>query len=85
LLHVSPSSPFSPLRQPRITAAQLLRALHRAGFNEIRRSGSHIRLRSPGGHAVTVPFHAGEILKPKTLRTILLESGLTTDELRELL
>jgi predicted RNA binding protein YcfA (HicA-like mRNA interferase family) len=59
--------------------------LHRAGFREVRRSGSHIRVRSAGGNAVTVPFHAGDILKPKTLQSILLEADLTVDELRELL
>jgi len=32
-----------------------------------------------------VPFHAGDILKPKTLQSILLEADLTVDELRELL
>jgi len=67
-----------------LTAAEVLRALHRAGFREVRRSGSHIRLRSADGlRAVTVPYHSGTILKPKTLRAIAAAAGLGIDELRD--
>jgi predicted RNA binding protein YcfA (HicA-like mRNA interferase family) len=77
---------FSPLRQPRVTAGELLRALRRAGFREIRTSGSHIRLRSRDSQfSVTVPGHTGVILKPKTLHAILEQAGLTVDQFRELL
>jgi predicted RNA binding protein YcfA (HicA-like mRNA interferase family) len=34
---------------------------------------------------VQVPRHAGVILKPKTLRSILNQAGLTLDEFRRLL
>ncbi|MBV9440653.1 MAG: type II toxin-antitoxin system HicA family toxin [Candidatus Eremiobacteraeota bacterium] len=81
-----PDSSFSLLRQPRITAGELLRALRRAGFYEVRHSGSHIRLRSSDeSRAVTVPYHSGQILKPKTLESILSEAGMTVDQLRDLL
>lgn len=77
---------FSPLRQPRISAGEILGVLRRSGFREVRRSGSHIRLRSANGsRAVTVPYHSGQILKPKTLQAILDEAGMTVDELRDLL
>jgi predicted RNA binding protein YcfA (HicA-like mRNA interferase family) len=77
---------FSPLRQPRVTAGELLRALHRAGFREIRTSGSHIRLRSRNSQfCVTVPAHSGVTLKPKTLQAILEQAGLTVDQFREFL
>ncbi|MDB5070368.1 MAG: putative periplasmic or secreted lipoprotein [Candidatus Eremiobacteraeota bacterium] len=77
---------FSPLRQPRITAGQILAVLRRSGFHEVRHSGSHIRLRSANGsRAVTVPYHSGQILKPKTLEAILDEAGMTVDQLRDLL
>jgi predicted RNA binding protein YcfA (HicA-like mRNA interferase family) len=77
---------FSPLRQPHITAEQLLRALRRAGFRELRQSGSHIRLRSENGrHSVTVPNHSGQTLKPKTLEAILSQAGMTVERLRDLL
>jgi predicted RNA binding protein YcfA (HicA-like mRNA interferase family) len=64
----------------------LLKALTRAGFREVRRSGSHIRLqRADGSHGVTVPYHAAVIIKPKTLKAILLYAGLTVTQLIELL
>jgi len=34
---------------------------------------------------VTVPVHAGEILYPKTLLSILEQAGLSVEEFRELL
>ncbi len=71
---------------PRITAAQLLRALRRDGWEQVRQSGSHVALRHPTKRGqVTVPKHASIILKPKTLESILEQAGLSKDELRELL
>jgi predicted RNA binding protein YcfA (HicA-like mRNA interferase family) len=73
-------------RQPRITAAQLLRALRRDGWEVDRQRGGHAQLAhstKPG--LVTVPHHVGEILKPKTLATILEQAGLSVDDLRKLL
>jgi predicted RNA binding protein YcfA (HicA-like mRNA interferase family) len=34
---------------------------------------------------VTVPVHAGEILYPKTLLSIIDQAGMTVDEFRDLL
>ena len=57
-------------RQPRITAAQLLRALRRDGWEIDRQRGGHAQLAHPTKLGlVTVPQHPGEILKPKTLAT----------------
>jgi predicted RNA binding protein YcfA (HicA-like mRNA interferase family) len=73
-------------RQPRITAAQLLRALTRDGWDQHHQTGSHLYLKhqtKPG--MVTVARHAGVIIKPKTLAAILEQAGLTTDQLRNLL
>jgi predicted RNA binding protein YcfA (HicA-like mRNA interferase family) len=73
-------------RQPRITAAQLLRALRRDGWDHHHQTGSHLYLKhetKPG--MVTVARHAGVIIKPKTLAAILEQAGLTTDQLRDLL
>lgn len=71
---------------PRITAAELLRALKRDGWHQVRQSGSHVTLVHPvkQGH-VTVPKHVSVTLKLKTLSSILEQAGLTIDELRELL
>ena len=73
-------------RLPRITAVELLRALRRDGWQQVRQSGSHISLKHPIKRGtVTVPKHAHVILKLKTLETILEQAELTADALRELL
>ncbi len=73
-------------RLPRITAVELLRALRRDGWEQVRQSGSHVALRHPTKRGqVTVPKHASTILKPKTLESILEQAELTKDDLRELL
>ena len=73
-------------RQPRVTAAELLRALRRDGWLEQRQSGSHVLLRHPTKPGrVIVPRHAGKIIKPGTLVSILDAASLTVDELRALL
>jgi predicted RNA binding protein YcfA (HicA-like mRNA interferase family) len=74
-------------RLPRATAAEALRALKRAGWRELRQSGSHAQLGHPDwlGRRVTIAMHAGAILHPKTLRTILEQAGLTVSQFTELL
>jgi predicted RNA binding protein YcfA (HicA-like mRNA interferase family) len=73
-------------RLPRITGEAALRALRAAGWQEVRRRGSHIILHHadrPG--RVTIPVHAGVTLKPKTLLSILDQAGVSVDELVNLL
>ncbi len=68
-----------------MTGKELLAALRRAGFDVVRIAGSHYHLYKPGADLVTIPVHAGEIIKPKTLKSILDQAGMTMDELRTLL
>ena len=71
---------------PRITAMELLRALKRDGWEQVRQSGSHVILKhADKGRHVTVPKHATVTIKPKTLETILKQAELTANQLRELL
>ena len=73
-------------RLPRITAAELLKALRRDGWFETRQKGSHLMLRhatKPG--LVVLAMHRGEGLPPGTVAQILRDADLTIDELRELL
>lgn len=70
-------------RLPRVTAAEAIRALERAGFSLARQSGAHRIYKNREGQRVTVSYHAGKILHPKVLRSILRDSGLTMDEFRE--
>jgi predicted RNA binding protein YcfA (HicA-like mRNA interferase family) len=69
-------------RAPRVTGDEVVRILLRAGWIESRRAGSHVILRGPGQppERVTVPVHAGRILKPKTFASILKQAGLTIEE-----
>lgn len=73
-------------RQPRVSGKDVLAALHRAGFKELYIEGSHHYLERPdNGSLVTVPVHTNKILKPKTLKSILNQAGLSVDQLIELL
>ena len=73
-------------REPRVTASELVRALERDGWREIRRRGSHVILAHPTkpGRAV-VPWHAGQMIALGTLRVILKAAGLDDEDLRRLL
>jgi predicted RNA binding protein YcfA (HicA-like mRNA interferase family) len=75
-----------PTRLPRVTANELIRALRRAGWFRDHQTGAHLFLRYDDRlGTVVVSRHAGKIIKPKTLQSILDTAGLTGDELKELL
>ena len=65
-------------RLPRITGKQAVSALTRMGFVTIQIRGSHVHLHRLGMEGiVTVPVHSGEILAPKTLKSILRQAGIS--------
>ena len=71
---------------PAVSGRQLLRALQRTGFVVLRQKGSHVSLEkrtSDGYWRTIVPMHRE--IRPGTLSDILNQSGLTKDQLRELL
>ena len=72
-------------RLPQITAADVVRALKKAGWEEIRQQGSHLRLRHEG-HAedLTISLHRGDMPKG-TLNAIIKRASLSQAEFRELL
>jgi predicted RNA binding protein YcfA (HicA-like mRNA interferase family) len=71
---------------PRITAAQLRRALRRDGWIIVRQSGSHAIMRHPKKSGrVILPIHATVTIKLKTLETILEQAELTVEALQDLL
>jgi len=74
-------------RAPRVTAADVIAALKRAGFEVIRERGSHKFLVYPDDHSrwATVADHGKQILSPMVLHSILKTTGLTVEELIELL
>lgn len=74
-------------RLPRITAVELVRALKRAGWQELRQTGSHLHLTHSDrtGVVLTVAVHAGRIVPLGTLRAILSQAELSAEQLRRLL
>ena len=58
-------------RLPRVTGADIVRALEREGFTVLRRKGSHAYLRHLDGRSTVVPLHAGETLGPGLVSKIL--------------
>ena len=74
------------MKLPRITGERAIKALKKAGFEEVGVRGSHHYLHHAGrGAIVTIPVHARKTLAPKTLQTILFQAGLSVDEFRTLL
>lgn len=71
---------------PAVSGRELVRALQRAGFVLLRQKGSHVSMekRSADGYWRTVvPLHRE--IRPGTLSDILNQSGLTKEELADLL
>ena len=72
-----------PSDLPRVSGADVVRALERAGFVFRSQRGSHRKLRHADGRTVIVPMHRE--LAPGTLRSILRQAGLSVEQLRDLL
>lgn len=71
-------------RAPRVTATELLRALHLDGWYDQRQKGGHLHLKHPTKPGrVTLPVHPGPV-PPGTLASILDQASLTAVEWRHL-
>lgn len=68
---------------PRVSASEIIKVLEKCGFVMTRQSGSHKIYKNSEGKRATVPFHAGKILHPKVLKSILNEADLTVEELKK--
>jgi predicted RNA binding protein YcfA (HicA-like mRNA interferase family) len=66
---------------PRVTGRDVVAALGRLGFEEIRVRGSHHLLRHPDGRTTVVPVHRGETIGPGLLGKILRDCGIARDQL----
>ncbi|MFT5036621.1 MAG: putative RNA binding protein YcfA (HicA-like mRNA interferase family) [Candidatus Azotimanducaceae bacterium] len=74
-----------PRNLPRITAKELISVLETEGFSLLRQRGSHCRYADNEGRKTTVPIHGNRKLHPKTLKSVLRETGITVERLNELL
>jgi len=66
-------------------SADAIKVLESTGFSFSRQSGSHKIYKNKAGKRVTVPYHSGKILHPKTLSSILRDADLTAEKFKELL
>jgi len=72
-------------RLQRVYGKEVVAALNRGSFTFIYVEGSHHYYLSPTGNLITIPVHGKKILKPKTLKSILEQAGLTIEQLIDLL
>ena len=70
---------------PKITAKEIIAVLVKLGFYLARQSGSHKIYKNTEGKRVTVPFHAGKILHPKVLKSIIKDANINEGQLKEML
>ena len=68
---------------PVVSGAEAVRALSKAGFTQVGQRGSHVKLRHDDGRTVIVPMHSE--LARGTLRSILRQAGLSSDDFVALL
>jgi predicted RNA binding protein YcfA (HicA-like mRNA interferase family) len=68
---------------PVVKPERVIKALKKIDFVEVRQKGSHIQLKR-GNLLVTVPFHSKD-LNPTTLKSILRQAKITTEELLKIL
>ena len=64
-------------RMPRVTGAEILRALRSLGWIVAAQHGSHVQLKHPDRPGrVTIPNHAGKTIGPRLLASTLAQAGL---------
>ena len=69
---------------PRITAAELLRALRLDGWAPLRQSGSHVQLGHPSKPGrVTISGKSSDDLAPGTLNSIFKQAGFMGQDMKE--
>ena len=71
---------------PVVTAKEVARVAGRLGFSFHHQKGSHaVYYRQRDEARVVIPMHAGKDIKPKTLKGIMDDMGITIEEFRKLL
>jgi predicted RNA binding protein YcfA (HicA-like mRNA interferase family) len=68
--------PRLPVLKPR----EVVRALERLGFVDVRQRGAHRQFRHPDGRGTTVPFHSGRDISPPLLRQIIKDIDVSPEE-----
>jgi len=73
-------------RLPVLTSRDVIKVAKKLGFQFDRQSGSHaVYIHPEKKFRVVIPIHPGKDIKPKTLKGIIDDMGVTIDEFKELL
>lgn len=70
---------------PSLTGKQVISALQKAGFEVLRRRGSHVYLSHCDGRCTVVPVHPGEEIGPGLMSKILRDVEMSREEFISLL
>jgi predicted RNA binding protein YcfA (HicA-like mRNA interferase family) len=68
-----------------VAGKALIKALKRAGFEEIRIKGSHHFLKHPDGRCTVIPVHSGETIGKGLMSQILKDCEISREDLQRLL
>ena len=69
------------MKLPILTGKELIKILHKMGFESLRQEGSHVFLKHPDGRATVVPVHSGEEIDRGLLNKIIKKDlGIKRDE-----
>ena len=68
-------------RLPRLTAREAVALAEQHGFRFVRQSGSHQIFRNNAGKRLTIPAHAGKILHPKIVKSLLHDLEVSPDDI----
>ncbi|MBI2426052.1 MAG: type II toxin-antitoxin system HicA family toxin [Candidatus Hydrogenedentes bacterium] len=72
-------------RIPSLTPREVVTALKRAGFEELRQRGSHLFMcHRERGALVTIPMHARDLPRG-TIKAIITQTGLSEEEFQSLI
>ncbi|MBW1929167.1 MAG: type II toxin-antitoxin system HicA family toxin [Deltaproteobacteria bacterium] len=66
---------------PLLKGQDLIAILEKHGFEAIRQSGTHVRMKHPDGRVTTVPVHKGQNIGRGLLRKILRDTELNVEDL----
>ena len=70
---------------PIVKAKELIRILNKLGFFKYHQVGSHAQFKHFDGRRITIPIHSSKDISRKTLKGILLDIGISIEELVKLL
>ncbi len=65
---------------PVVRAVKLLKVLQKLGFYKHHQVGSHIQLKHSDGRRVTLPYHSTQEIRRGTLKAIIDDLDMTTEE-----